>query len=137
MLGVLSRHRFLPQVTGSGFRAGDWVASTGLFAIYDHLTVDANNQVFLMPILMTYSVLLCKIYCCSSIVIQLMFCYISELGHEKICFMPHANNKGADQPAHPCSLISAFVVRCKDRMIPLVYISEISRFTAENLRHIT
>ena len=26
------------------------------------------------------------------------------------------------------SLISAFVVRCQDRMIPLVYISEISRF---------
>ena len=22
-----------------------------------------------------------------------------------------ANNKGADQPAHPCSLISAFVIR--------------------------
>ena len=28
---------------------------------------------------------------------------------------------------HPRSLISAFVVRCQDRMIPLVYISEISR----------
>ena len=26
--------------------------------------------------------------------------------------MPYANNKGADQPAHPRSLISAFVVRC-------------------------
>ena len=23
----------------------------------------------------------------------------------------HVNNKGVDQPAHPCSLISAFVVR--------------------------
>ena len=34
----------------------------------------------------------------------------------------------SDQPAHPCSLISAFVVRCQDRMIPLCYISEISRF---------
>ena len=24
-------------------------------------------------------------------------------------FMPYANNKGADQPAHPRSLISAFI----------------------------
>ena len=28
--------------------------------------------------------------------------------------MRYANNKGADQPANPCSLISAFVVRCLD-----------------------
>ena len=42
--------------------------------------------------------------------------------------MSYANNKGADQPAHLRSLISTFVVRCQDRMIPLVYISEISRF---------
>ena len=34
-----------------------------------------------------------------------------EPGHEKMCPMPYANNKGADQPAHPRSLISAFVVR--------------------------
>ena len=54
--------------------------------------------------------------------------YIYEPGHEKMCLMPYANNKGADQPAHLHSLISAFVVRCQDRMIPLVYISEISRF---------
>ena len=45
-----------------------------------------------------------------------------------MCLMPYANNKGADQPAHPRSLISAFVVRCQDRMVPLVCISEISRF---------
>ena len=31
--------------------------------------------------------------------------------HEKICYM---NNKGADQPEQPRSLISAFVVRCLD-----------------------
>ena len=29
-------------------------------------------------------------------------------------FMLYANSKDADQPAHPCSLISAFVVRCPD-----------------------
>ena len=41
-------------------------------------------------------------------------------------FMPYANNKGADQPVHPRSLISAFVVRCLDSIIPLVSIPEIS-----------
>ena len=40
--------------------------------------------------------------------------------------MPYANNKGADQLAHPRSLISAFVVRCLDGIIRLVSISEIS-----------
>ena len=40
--------------------------------------------------------------------------------------LPYANNKGADQPAHPRSLISAFVVRFLDSIIPLVSISEIS-----------
>ena len=35
-------------------------------------------------------------------------------GHEKMCLMSYANNKGADQPAHPRSLISACVVRCLD-----------------------
>ena len=28
--------------------------------------------------------------------------------------LQYANNKGEDQPAHPRSLISAFVVRCRD-----------------------
>ena len=30
--------------------------------------------------------------------------------------MPFANNEDADQPAHPRSLISAFVVRCPDNI---------------------
>ena len=34
---------------------------------------------------------------------------ISEPGHAKTCLMSYVNNKGADQPAHPRSLISAFV----------------------------
>ena len=42
--------------------------------------------------------------------------------------LPYANNKSADQPAHPCSLISAFVVRCLDSIIPSVSISKISSF---------
>ena len=36
-------------------------------------------------------------------------------------FMPYVNNKGADQPAHPRSLISVFVVRCLDNIIPLIF----------------
>ena len=41
--------------------------------------------------------------------------------------MPYVNNKVADQPAHLCSLISAFVVRCLDSIIPVLAIAEISR----------
>ena len=40
--------------------------------------------------------------------------------------MPDANNKGADQPAHPRRLTSAFVVRWLDSIIRLVSISRIS-----------
>ena len=49
----------------------------------------------------------------------------NEPGHEKMCLMSYANNKGADQPAHPLSLISAFVVYS---IISLDSIAEISRF---------
>ena len=48
--------------------------------------------------------------------------------HRRLICSPYANNKGADQPAHPRSLISAIVVHCQNRMIPLLYVSEISRF---------
>ena len=51
----------------------------------------------------------------------------TELGHEKKCLMSYANNKGADQPAHPRSLISALVVRCLDSIISLDSIAEILR----------
>ena len=40
--------------------------------------------------------------------------------------LPYANNKGADQPAHPRSLISVFVARCLDSIVPLLPIAEIS-----------
>ena len=42
--------------------------------------------------------------------------------------MPYANNKGADQPAHPHSLVSTFVVCCFDSMICILAISKVSRF---------
>ena len=38
--------------------------------------------------------------------------------------MSYANIKGADQPAHPHSLISAFAVRCLDNIIPILVISK-------------
>ena len=44
------------------------------------------------------------------------------------CAMSYANNKGAEQPAHPRSLISVFIVRCLDSIISLDSIAEMSRF---------
>ena len=41
--------------------------------------------------------------------------------------MSYANNKGADQPAHPRSLISTFVVRYLDSTAPILAKSKISR----------
>ena len=52
---------------------------------------------------------------------NISFYYVNktyEPRHEKTCLMLHANNKGADQPAHPRSLISTIVVRCIDSIIP-------------------
>ena len=44
------------------------------------------------------------------------------------CLMSYTNNKGADQTAHPRSLISTFVVHCLDSMICILAISKVSRF---------
>ena len=44
----------------------------------------------------------------------------------RIPVLLYTNNKGADQPAQPRSLISTFVVRCLDSIIPVVSISETS-----------
>ena len=58
-----------------------------------------------------------------------LYCLVTFIkpGHEKMCRMSYANNKGADQPAHPRNLISAFVVRCLDSIISLDSTAEISR----------
>ena len=53
--------------------------------------------------------------------------YVYELGHEKMCLISYADNKGEDQTAHPRSLISAFIVCCLDSIISLDSIAEISR----------
>ena len=50
-----------------------------------------------------------------------------EAGREKMCLISYVNNKDADQPAHPRSLISAFVVRCLDSRKSLDSIAEMSR----------
>ena len=50
--------------------------------------------------------------------------YLSHVMRKPV--FDYANNKDADQPAHPRSLISTFVIRCLDSIIPLVSISEIS-----------
>ena len=49
-------------------------------------------------------------------------------GHAKMCLMPYANDKDADQSAHPRSLISTFVVRCLDNVICILALSKCSRF---------
>ena len=46
------------------------------------------------------------------------------------CVMSYANNKGTDQPVHPRSLISAFVVHCLDSIISLDSIAKISRLAS-------
>ena len=39
--------------------------------------------------------------------------------------MSYTNNKGADQPAHPRSLISSVVIRCLDSVMSLVSVTKI------------
>ena len=41
-------------------------------------------------------------------------------------FLPYANNKDADQPAHLRSLIITFIVHCLDSIIDLISITGIS-----------
>ena len=48
-----------------------------------------------------------------------------EPGHEETCLMLYANNKGVDQPAHPRSLMSVFIVRCLDSVTSLVSVTKI------------
>ena len=45
---------------------------------------------------------------------------------EKTCLQGFANHTGADQPAHPRSLISAFVIRLLESIISRLATSEIS-----------
>ena len=49
-------------------------------------------------------------------------------GRKKTCLRGFANNKGADQPAHPRRLISAFFVDLLETIISKLSTSEISIF---------
>ena len=50
--------------------------------------------------------------------------YMSRAMRKRV--MSYANNKGAEQPAHSRSLISAFVVRCLASVMSLVSVTKIS-----------
>ena len=52
---------------------------------------------------------------------------------EKTCLRGFANNKGADQPAHPHSLISAVVILFLESIISRLATSEISIFLLVSL----
>ena len=56
--------------------------------------------------------------------------YNAKIGprREKTCLRGFANNTVADQPAHPRSLISAFVIRFLERIICKLTTGEISMF---------
>ena len=53
---------------------------------------------------------------------------INGPGREKICLQGFANNKGADQPVHPPSLISTFVIPFLESIICKLATDEISIF---------
>ena len=57
-----------------------------------------------------------------------MWCYREGMSREKTCLRWVANNKGADQPAHPRSLISAFVTSLLESIISKLATGEISIF---------
>ena len=51
---------------------------------------------------------------------------LNKLRHEKMCLMPYKDNKGADQPAHPRSLISTFIVHSLDSIMSVDTMFKIS-----------
>ena len=51
-----------------------------------------------------------------------------EPRREKICLRGFASNKGAEQPAHPRRLISAFVIRFLQSTISRLATTKISNF---------
>ena len=61
---------------------------------------------------------------------NVIICYIEYgLPHcEKNLTLFHMNNKGGDQPAHPHSLISAFVIHSLENTIDKLATCKISRF---------
>ena len=68
----------------------------------------------------------------AAVVVSLRVCETSYMKYgprrEKTCLLRFANNKGADQPAHPRNLISAFVIRLLESIISRLATGEISIF---------
>ena len=64
----------------------------------------------------------------SSITFELLLSELVGSRREKTCLRGFANNTGADQPAHPRSLISAFVIRFLESIICYLTTGEISIF---------
>ena len=62
----------------------------------------------------------------SATVILFLHVFITGPRREKTCLRGFANNTGADQPAHPRSLISAFVIRFLKNTIYKLATGEIS-----------
>ena len=77
-----------------------------------------------LKLALEFSLLVCDTVLISSSIYYNIEVYMSLL--MKNMFLPYANNKGADQPANPRSLISTFVVHYVDSIIPLVSIPQIS-----------
>ena len=58
----------------------------------------------------------------------------NESHREKTCLMTYRNNKGVDQLVHPHSLISTFVVRSLDSIMPALSKSKFQDSEAEQTR---
>ena len=82
-------------------------------------------MMFLLCMFLSFQVLKLLIFIITNFI--LIASITSEPGHDKMCLMSYANNKGADQPAHLRSLISAFVVCCLYSIMSLDSIAEISK----------
>ena len=60
---------------------------------------------------------------------QIIILHLTDLNRKKQCsiwamswqnlLLPYTNNKVADQPAHPCILISTFSIRCLGSIMPI------------------
>ena len=89
--------------------------SQNLLKIHTFLCIRKRNKLFNHPTYMC----VCLFRGCLQLVCSCKLCIsfqiIRTMSWENL-FLPHANNKGADQPTHPRSLISTFVVRCLDTL---------------------
>ena len=83
-----------------------------------------------LEVVCIFSLVLWKTVVCWSVMktwtrgpFQLVCTYIIWATSWENLFMSYANNKDADQPAYPLSLISVFVIRCLDSIkLPFFYI---------------